>query len=89
MSEVLHSICGRFSPYRNGSYLLPFVHGFREEWTLYLFVWHAGAFESLELDELKLYAVSAAAHHRGFGSSEEIVRLRKTPHYSTEAPEFT
>jgi hypothetical protein len=40
-------------------------------------------------NELKLYAVSAAAHHRGFGSSEEIVRLRKTPHYSTEAPEFT
>jgi hypothetical protein len=62
-----------FSPYRNGSYLLPLVAGFSEEWTLYCACGRPPISSRWAWNELKLCAVSHQAHDRGFGPPEEIV----------------
>ena len=62
-----------FSPYRNGSYLLPLVAGFLDEWTLYCACGRPPTSSRWAWNELKLCAVSNQAHDRGFGPPEEIV----------------
>lgn len=60
-----------YSPYSNGSSLLPLGKGLAEEWALYCVCgarpsrWH--------WTDLKKYAVSGRAHNRGYGAPDEIV----------------
>ncbi len=62
-----------FSPYRNGSYLLPLAEGFADEWTLYCACGRPPISSRGSWSDLKLYAVSNQAHDRGYGPPEEIV----------------
>ena len=71
-----------FSPYRNGSYLLPMVEGFADEWTLYCACGRPPISSRWSWSDLKLYAVSNQAHDRGYGPPEEIVSVDKKSHLS-------
>jgi len=64
-----------FSPYPNGSYLVPQVEGFSEEWTLYCACRKPPSSSRWSWSDLKMYAVSSQAHDRGYGRPEEIVPL--------------
>ena len=64
-----------FSPYRNGSYLVPVARGAWEEWTLYCACGSPHHSSRWSGAELKQYAVSQGAHVRGYGAPEEIVAL--------------
>jgi hypothetical protein len=62
-----------FSPYRNGSCLVPLVAGSSEEYTLYCSCGRPPIPSRWSWRELKTYAVSNRAHDRGYGPSEDIV----------------
>jgi hypothetical protein len=62
-----------FSPYRNGSYLMPLAAEFPDEWTLYCSCARPAISSRWRWSELKRYAVSHQARDRGFGPPEEIV----------------
>jgi hypothetical protein len=62
-----------FSPYRNGSYLMPMAEGFAYEWTLYCACGRPPISSRWTWNDLKLYAVSNQAHDRGYGPPEDIV----------------
>ncbi len=64
-----------FSPYRNGSYLMPLTTDFPGEWTLYCSCTKPAAPSRWRWNELKPCAVSNVAHHRGFGPPDEIMLL--------------
>jgi len=64
-----------FSPYRNGSFLIPTVAGSSEEYLLYCSCGQPPAFSRWSWNEVKTYAVSKPAHHRGYGTAAEIVPL--------------
>jgi hypothetical protein len=66
-----------FSPYRNGSYLVPIAKGSWEGWTLYCSCGSPYRPSRWGSDELRPYEVSNIAHHRGFGPPDEIVALRR------------
>ena len=66
-----------FSPYPNGSYLVPLVTGTSQEWTLYCSCGTPPSSSRWRAEEMKAYQVSSRAHGRGFGPPEEIVRLRR------------
>lgn len=70
------------SPYRNGSYLVPMVAGFLNEWTLYCSCGRPHVPSQWRWDELKLYVVSDQAHNRGYGPPEEIVLAVRKSHHS-------
>ena len=72
-----------FSPYDNGSYLLPLIVGFAEEWTLYCSCGKPHVASRWCWDELNMYAVSHRAHERGYGSPDEIGMLRKKSRQAT------
>ena len=67
-----------FSPYRNGSYLIPVAAICPEEWTLYCACGKPPVSSRWNWSELKTYVVSDQAHERGYGSSEEIPLAAKT-----------
>jgi len=62
-----------FSPYRNGSYLIPLAEGFADEWTLYCACGRPPISSRWSWSDLKLYAVSNQAHDRGVNPSVETV----------------
>jgi hypothetical protein len=62
-----------FSPYANGSYLVPTTSGSSEEYILYCSCRKPPVSSRWRWSELKKYAVSKAAHHRGYGTTQEIV----------------
>ena len=64
-----------FSPYSNGSYLLPIEDGGNDQWTLYCRCISPPARSLWRATELKTYDVSGLAHQRGYGSPEEIVQF--------------
>jgi hypothetical protein len=64
-----------FSPYSNGSYLLPIEDGGNAQWTLYCRCIWPPARSSWRATDLKTYDVSGCAHQRGYGSPEEIVQF--------------
>ena len=69
-----------FSPYRNGSYLVPLSHGSWEAWTLYCACRSPHISSRWNSDELKTCEVSSSAHHRGYGPPDEVVALpRRVP----------
>ena len=71
-----------FSPYRNGSYLMPLGAGFSREWTLYCSCGRPPVSSQWSCNELNLYALSNQAHDRGYGSPEEIVPIREKSRFS-------
>jgi hypothetical protein len=70
-----------FSPYRNGSYLMP-AEGFADEWMLYCACGRPPISSRWSCSHLKLYAVSTQAHVRGYGPPEEIVPVDKKSRFS-------
>jgi hypothetical protein len=62
-----------FSPYPNGSYLVPLIQGTAEEWILYCSCCQPPTSSRCSWSELKMYAVCSQAHDRGYGRPEEIV----------------
>ena len=65
-----------FSPYPNGSFLVPLAAGSWSEWTLYCSCCSPHKATRWNWDELKPYEVSATAHLRGYGAPEEIIAVR-------------
>jgi hypothetical protein len=72
-----------FSPYRNGSYLLPLGASSSEEWTLYCSCARLAIPSGWCWGELKMYVVSGQAHSCGYGLPEEIAAVSKTSHRSS------
>src|SRR5215469_15869412 len=72
-----------FSPYRNGSYLLPLADGFQEEWTLYCSCAAPYTRSGWRWNELETYAVSGHAYGRGYGTPEEIVHCGSSAGHCT------
>ena len=64
-----------FSPYPNGSYLVPMVKGNCQEWMLYCSCGTPPSPSRWRLDEMQAYQVSRPAHGRGFGPPDKIVRV--------------
>jgi hypothetical protein len=64
-----------FSPYPNGSYLVPLAEGSSEEWMLYCSCDRPPISSRWSWSDLKMYAVSSPAHDRGYGRPEEIVSV--------------
>ena len=66
-----------FSPYPNGSYLVPLVEGLSEGWALYCSCGSPPNPSRWYWTELKPYMVSGPAHNRGYGRPEEIVAVEE------------
>jgi hypothetical protein len=62
-----------FSPYRNGSQLVPLASGVWEEWILYCSCGRPATSSRWTSTELKVYTISDEAYGRGYGPPEEIV----------------
>ena len=62
-----------FSPYGNGSYLVPAFAGLSDEYILYCSCGRPPVSSRWRRSELKRYAVSKVAHDRGYGTPAEIV----------------
>src|SRR5260370_459721 len=71
-----------FSPYRNGSYLMPLAEGFADEWTLYCACGRPPISSRWSWSDLKLYAVSNQAHDRGYGPPADIVPVDQKSRFS-------
>jgi hypothetical protein len=71
------------SPYSNGSYLMPLVEGFTNEWTLYCSCGRPHIPSRWNWSELKRYAIATQAHVRGYGPPEEIVAVNGGSPFST------
>lgn len=65
-----------YSPFRNGSFLVPMVQGFADGWTLYCSCAAPHVRSRWDWNELKQYVLSSQAHERGFGPPEEIIPLK-------------
>src|SRR5215470_15211358 len=61
-----------FSPYDNGSYLMPLSPWWPAEWILYCSCTNPYASSRWRWGELKSYEVCSTAHRRRFGSPDEI-----------------
>lgn len=75
-----------FSPYRNGSCLVPLAEGSWSEWTLYCSCGSPHSLSRWSWDELKPYEVSQAAHLQGYGPPEEIVAIKREPNPRRATP---
>jgi hypothetical protein len=62
-----------FSPYRNGSYLMPTIIGCSDEYTLHCSCSKPSVASRWIWSEIKIYAVTKSAHSRGYGTAKEIV----------------
>lgn len=68
-----------FSPYCNGSYLIPTVEGSLEEYALYCSCGRGSVASLWRWNEVKACEVSKAAYDRGYGTPEEIVPISNQP----------
>jgi hypothetical protein len=68
-----------FSPYRNGSYLVPTVVGCSEEFILYCSCKRPSVVSRCRWSEVKACEVSRAAYARGYGTAEQIVQVNHQP----------
>src|SRR5690242_12562012 len=67
-----------FTPYKNGSYLVRTAHGANEEYTLYCFCEGAALPpRSWKWCTTRSCEVSKQAHHRGYGSPQEVWPVRE------------
>jgi hypothetical protein len=68
-----------FSPYRNGSYLIPLAAHFASGWILYCSCRMPPASSQWGSTDLKPYEIGGQAYHRGYGSPDEVGDV--TPRY--------
>jgi len=68
-----------FSPYRNGSYLVPKVLGSFEDYTLYCSCRGPSVVSRWKWTEVSPCEVSQGAYARGFGTPEEVVLVSNQP----------
>ncbi len=68
-----------FSPYRNGSHLVPTMPGSSEEYTLYCACLRPSFISRWRWSEVKACEISRAAHNRGYGTVEEIMEVNNRP----------
>jgi hypothetical protein len=61
-----------FSPYSNGSYLVPTSRGSSDEYTLYCACCTPPASSQWRWNDMNAFAVAKAAHERGYGDCTEI-----------------
>lgn len=66
-----------FSPYRNGAHIVRTGEGIGEQYTLYCLCEAAAVPNRWRWREVKTCEVSKAAHHRGYGSHDEIRPLTR------------
>ena len=64
-----------FSPYRNGSSLVPSASGTSDAWVLYCCCQNPQASSLWAWEEIRRYAVATAAYRRRYGSADEITAL--------------
>jgi hypothetical protein len=64
-----------FSPYSNGSYLVPSVDGCWDEYILYCSCRKGSATSRWKWHEVKSYDVLKVAYHRGYGTPEEVLPI--------------
>ena len=85
MSRVRHCVeCPKchtryvpgFSPYRNGSYLIPLAANALSGWTLYCACGIPHVCSRWSEMELKAYQVSGETYLRGYGSPDEIRSIK-------------
>jgi hypothetical protein len=62
-----------FSPYRNGTCLIPTAHGSSDEYTLYCSCCQPHVSSQWKWSDMKAFAVAKAAHERRYGNGTEIV----------------
>ncbi|HTZ81562.1 MAG TPA: hypothetical protein VMB66_00130 [Candidatus Acidoferrales bacterium] len=62
-----------FSPYGNGSYLMPAVHGCSDEYILYCSCRRGSCGTRWKSTEVKTCDVSREAYERGYGTADEIL----------------
>ena len=67
------------SPYANGSYLIPTLPHFSDEYALYCSCRKPAVPSRWLWSEVKTCEVSRAAHRRGYGTAEEIVTICSEP----------
>lgn len=88
MSRIRHCVeCPRcltlylvsFSPYRNGSYLIPTMIGSQEEYALYCSCRNGAVATLCKWSEVKSCEVVNAAYFRGYGTHEEIMPISDAP----------
>lgn len=66
-----------FSPYKNGAHLVRTGEGISEQYTLYCLCDGAALPNSWRWREIKTCEVTKLAHHRGYGSRDEIWPLTR------------
>ena len=71
-----------FSPYRNGSHLIPTMNGSSEEFVLYCSCNRATVTSRWKWSEVTSCEVSREAYERGYGTAEEIVAINNPPQAS-------
>jgi hypothetical protein len=64
-----------FSPYHNGSYLIPTIRGSTREYALYCSCRKGSAARVWRWSEMMPCEISKAAYDRGYGTSDEIVSI--------------
>lgn len=69
----------RFSPYRNGSHLIPTAEGSLEEYAVCSPCSRGTLDSRWRWSEVKTCEVSNAAYHRGYGTPEEIAAISNPP----------
>jgi hypothetical protein len=77
-----------FSPYSNGSYLVPTVYGSSEEYILYCCCRGLPVVSPWILGETKACEVMQEAYSRGYGTPEEIFPLTSQPPWSYDISRY-
>jgi len=94
MSRIRHCVecpqCGTryliaFSPYKNGSYLVPAVYGSSEAYTLYCNCRGLPVVSHWTWKETRACEVSNQAYDRGYGTPEEILPVSNQSCWSFDA----
>ena len=68
-----------FSPYGNGSKLVPTVRCLAEEYTLYCSCRRPAVSSRWSRSELRTCEVSKEVHRRGYGSADEVLYISDQP----------
>ena len=72
-----------FSPYQNGSCLVPLAQRCWDAWMLYCSCGTPPSSSRWNCSDMKVYIVSNQAHVRGYGPPDEIVSVGRNERYSS------
>lgn len=73
MSAVFDPLSDRVQSIQNGSYLIPVVHGYSDEYILYCSCRRGGPRSRWKSSEVKTCDVSSEAYERGYGTPDEVL----------------